>query len=204
MAIALFVQKVTLVPATTRALGRGFHSIVLINYLLDGCQIARRCRSFEDLLDKVVGENRLISVAAQVVHFTAFDRKVIRFALEGYQGLSYLFIGRLVQEYDMHRLVIFGCVQILVRDGFDFPDRSHEKPDLVSRGFFKLTFDLLFQQDSILFFRFKNDISTLDMGLHVLQTKGLEHPLQVLHFDDRVSADVDCAQEGYILVHLFL
>lgn len=175
--------------------------LVFIRYFFDGRQIACRCRSSEDLLDEVVGEDRLFSVAAQVVHLTAFDSEIVSFAIVGQQGLLRLLIRRLIQKHHMDRLVIFGHVQILVGDGFDFPHRPHEKPDLVARGFFKLTLDPLLQPGRILFLRFKNDISALDVRLHALQPEGLEYPLEIFHFDDCMPADVDGAEKGYIFVH---
>lgn len=41
-------------------------------------------------------------------------------------------------------------------------------------------------------------------GPHVLQPTGLEHPLPVCHFDDRMSAHVDGVQEGNIFRHAYI
>ena len=64
-------------------------------------------------------------------------------------------------------------------------------------------FDLCVQQGRVILLRFKNNVSTLDISLYVDSPDRLEHPLQTFHFDDRVSAEVDCAEKGYIFIHHF-
>jgi hypothetical protein len=46
-------------------------------------------------------------------------------------------------------------------------------------------------------------VPTLDISLYVDSPDGLGYPLQIFHFDDRVSAGVDCAEKGYTLIHHF-
>jgi hypothetical protein len=46
-------------------------------------------------------------------------------------------------------------------------------------------------------------VPTLDTSLYVDWPDGLEYPLQIFHFDDRVSAKVACAEQGYIFIHHF-